>query len=119
MFNTVKNVHKIKNHSKENLALNQEPDKFQKENQPDLNGQNQEKEYSHKDAEADLNSKILKITLIISEQFPELSNFIEEMPVTIPNKENPDITLDNLKNYYESLSLMLHKYKSEHPTIEN
>jgi len=42
MFNTVKNVNKIKNHSKENLARIQEPDKFQKENQPDLNGQNQD-----------------------------------------------------------------------------
>jgi len=110
------NIHKMKNHSKENLALNQEPDKFQKDNPTERNGQNQEKGYSDKDAEADLNSKILKITLTISEQYPELSNFIEEMPVTIPNVKNPDITLKNLKTYYESLSLMLNKYKSEHPT---
>lgn len=83
------------------------------------NGQNQEKGYSDKDAEADLNSKILKITLAINEQYPELSKYIEEMPVTIPNEENPDITINNLKSYYESLSLMLNKYKLEHPAIEN
>lgn len=109
----------MKNHSKENSALNQESYKFHKGNQPDLNGQNQEKGYSDKDAEADLNSKILKITLTINEQYTELSKYIEEMPVTIPNEENPDITLNNLKTYYESLSLMLNKYKAEHPAIGN
>ena len=41
------------------------------------------------------------------------------MPVTIPNEINPEITLSNLKAYYESLSLMLNKYKTEHPSIEN
>jgi hypothetical protein len=64
-----------------------------------------------------LNSKIIKITL--NEQYPELSKYIEEMLVTIPNEENPAITLDNLKTYYESLSLMLNKYKSEYPAIGN
>jgi len=83
------------------------------------NSKNQEKGYSDKDAEADLNSKILKITLTINEQYPELSKYIEEMPVTIPNEENPDITINNLKSYYESLSLMVNKYKLEHPAIEN
>ena len=77
------------------------------------------KGYSAKDAEADLNSKILKMTMTIMDQYPELSKYLEEMPVTIPNEENPDITLNNLKAYYESLSLMLHKYKSEHPIIGN
>lgn len=77
------------------------------------------KGYSNEDAEADLNSKILKITLTIMEQYPELSKYIEEMPVTIPNENNPEITLSNLKTYYESLSLMLNKYKTEHPSIDD
>ncbi len=109
----------MKNHSKENSVLNQEADKFPFGKQPDLKGQNQQKGYSDKDVEADLNLKILKITLSINEQYPELSKYIEEMPVTIPNDENPNITLENLKSYYESLSLMLHKYKLEHPAMEN
>ena len=109
----------MKNHLKKNPAINQESDKFQKEKQTDLNVNNQEKGYSDEDAEADLNSKILKITLTIQDQYPELSKYIEEMPVTIPNEKNPDVTLDNLKTYYESLSLMLNKYKSEHPAIGN
>jgi len=118
-YKQLNNIHKMKNHSKGNSDLNQEPDKFQKGNQPDLNGQNQGKGYSDMDAEADLNAKILKITMTIMDQYPELSKYLEEMPVTIPNKKNPDITLNNLKTYYESLSLMLNKYKSEHPAIGN
>ena len=66
-----------------------------------------------------MNSKILKITMTIMDQYPELSKYIEEMPVTIPNENNPEITQSNLKLYYESLSLMLNKYKTEHPIIEN
>lgn len=61
-----------------------------------------------------LNSKILKITLTIMEQYPELSKYLEEMPVTIPNETNPEITLKNLNAYYESLKLMLDSYKLEH-----
>ena len=109
----------MENHSKENEKFKQESNKRHKETQPDFNGWNPEKTYSTEDAEADLNSKILKITMTIMEQYPELSKYIEEMPVTIPNEKNPEITLSNLKTYYESLSLMLNKYKSEHPAIEN
>jgi len=112
-------MHKMKNYSKENKTIKVETDKRHKDIQQVFKGKNPKKTYSNEDAEADLNSKILKITLTINEQYPELSKYIEEMPVTIPNEENPDVTLDNLKTYYESLSLMLNKYKSEHPAIGN
>ena len=71
------------------------------------------------DAEKNLNAKILKITMTIMEQYPELSKYIEEIPVTIPNEKIPEITLDNLKAYFESLNAMLNKYKLEHPAIGN
>ena len=54
-----------------------------------------------------LNSKILEITMLIHETHPELSKFIEEFPITIPNQEKPEITIDNLESYYESLCLAL------------
>ena len=107
----------MEKHSKENEKLKQESDKRHKEIQPDFNGRNSDKTYSNKDAEADLNSKILKITMTIMNQYPELSKYLEEMPVTIPNEKNPEINLNNLKTYYESLSLMLNTYKAEHPNI--
>jgi len=70
-----------------------------------------------KDAEKDLNAKILKITMMIKDQYPELSQFLEEMPTTIPNEKHPDVNLQNLKNYYDSLTALLNKYKLEHPHI--
>jgi len=74
---------------------------------------------TNEELEKDLNSKILEITLTINEHYPELSKFIEEMPVTIPNEEDPDINLNVLKTYYESLSMMLQKYKKQHPLNPN
>ena len=62
----------------------------------------------------DLNSRILKITLKINEEYPELYQYIEEMPVTIPDNNHPEITLKNLNTYYESLNTMLKKYMPEH-----
>jgi len=66
----------------------------------------------------DLNSKILNMTLTIMDKYPELSKYLDEMPVTIPNTENPEITISNLKNYYESLNALMNKYKNEHPNID-
>lgn len=66
----------------------------------------------------DLNSKILKITMTIKDQYPELSKYLEEMPVTIPGEKNPEITLKDLKTYFDSLNSMLKKYILEHSNSE-
>ena len=60
--------------------------------------------------ETKINNKILKITLIIKEHYPELSKYIMEMPVTIPIKENPEINYKILQDYYNSLEGMLDNY---------
>jgi len=49
-----------------------------------------------------------------NEQYPELLEFLNEMPETIPAEKNPKITLKNLSAYYESLNSVLAKYKLEH-----
>ena len=67
------------------------------------------------ETEAFLNAEILEITLKIKEKYPELSKYIEEMSVTIPNVQDPEITRKNLKVYYESLKDLLNKYIKEHP----
>lgn len=66
------------------------------------------------ETEKDLNAKILKTTMAIKTQYPELSKYVEEMTVTIPDEKHPDITLKNLKEYYDSLNSMLNKYILEH-----
>jgi hypothetical protein len=70
---------------------------------------------SNAETEKELNAKILEITMIIKTQHPELSKYIEEMPVTIPDEQHPEITLQNLDAYYQSLTSMLKKYLMEHP----
>jgi len=73
------------------------------------------KNYLHSGTEKELNEKILQITMKIKDKFPELSKYIEEMDVTIPDEKNPEITLDSLHAYYQSLNTMLRKYIVEHP----
>ena len=55
----------------------------------------------------DINAKILAITKQISEQHPELLAFLNEMPVTIPDETNPEITDKILRDYYDSLEKIL------------
>lgn len=67
--------------------------------------------------ESELNADILKITMIIQEIFPELSKYLVEMPVTIPDDISPEINLKNLKDYYDSLDNLLKKYADNHSAI--
>ena len=59
--------------------------------------------------EKEFNSRILNITMMIMEKNPELYKNIEEMPETIPDGNDPEITMKNLKGYYDSLNAMLNK----------
>jgi AAA15 family ATPase/GTPase len=68
--------------------------------------------------ENDLNAKILKITMKIKDHYPELSQYLEEMPVTVPSENDPEISLKHLSVYYESLNSLLNKYKVDYPKIE-
>ncbi|MDP2387809.1 MAG: hypothetical protein Q8M29_15660 [Bacteroidota bacterium] len=57
-----------------------------------------------------VNKMILKTTMKIYEYYPELSKYLEEMTVTIPMLEKPNISLYNLTMYYYSLNSLLNKY---------
>jgi hypothetical protein len=65
------------------------------------------------ETEKELNKKILNITMLIQDHYPELTKYIEEMPVTIPDENRPDITLKNLTAYYDSLKSVLTTYQSK------
>lgn len=62
----------------------------------------------------DWDVKILQITMIIQENYPELSKYIEEMRETIPDEKRPAITAIDQESYYNSLNSMLEKYISVH-----
>jgi hypothetical protein len=56
---------------------------------------------------SELNKKIIEVTMKIQQKHPELMNFLNEMPVTIPNEKHPHINISVLKKYYESLLSVL------------
>ncbi len=58
----------------------------------------------------ELNDDILKITLKIQTEYPEISVYLTEMPVTIPNVSSPKINVTSLSDYYESLKILLKDY---------
>lgn len=55
----------------------------------------------------ELNERIIAITLKLNSEHPELSEFLNEMPVTLPDEANPEITLKVLNEYYDSLGNLL------------
>lgn len=102
------------NRLKEKAKFKWESDKLRSKIYPEISSQNLKTDNNYEEAEKELNSKILKITLKINDQYPELSKYLEEMPVTIPVDKKPEITLTNLNTYYESLNVLLNKYIKEH-----
>jgi len=100
-------------------ADSNKPNKLQKETRLVFEEQTTNKKVNFDQIEKDLNSKIMEITIIIKDKYPELLKYLDEMPVTIPSEKNPEITLKNLSAYYESLNTVLNKYKLEHPNLEN
>lgn len=64
--------------------------------------------------EAQLNAEILKITLLIQKDYPELTKYISEMPETIPNEESPEINTKILTEYYDSLKAIMTNYGQNH-----
>ena len=66
------------------------------------------------ESEKELNLEILKITMTIQEKYPELSEHLGEMPVTIPDAKSPEINIKNLRAYYDSLTSLLENYIRSH-----
>ncbi len=69
--------------------------------------------------ETELNEKIVKITMTIQSEFPELMKFLNEMPVTIPDAKNPEINSIILEDYFNSLQNLLRKYAPNHNSLIN
>ena len=66
-----------------------------------------------------LTERILAVTLEIQENYPELAKYLTEMTNTIPDDCTPEITRRKLQEYYDSLILMVKKYKENHIKAED
>ncbi|MBG6111601.1 hypothetical protein IWX84_002488 [Flavobacterium sp. CG_9.10] len=64
--------------------------------------------------EKELDEAILNITLKINSEYPELSKYLTEMPITIPDIKNPEMNVKALQEYYDSLESMVKKYSTNH-----
>ncbi len=51
-----------------------------------------------------LNSEILYLIDLIDKKHPELTKYLNELPITIPYKHNPTVTISDLKFYRETLA---------------
>ncbi|MBG6188532.1 hypothetical protein [Flavobacterium sp. CAN_S2] len=64
--------------------------------------------------EKEINQAILEITMKIRNEYPELNKYLSEMPVTIPDVDQPEMTIKVLSDYLESLENLLKKYSPSH-----
>jgi hypothetical protein len=58
----------------------------------------------------DFSGDILRTTLLIHQTHPELSKYLEEMTVTLPDVNNPVISNQVLMEYSETLHTLLNSY---------
>ena len=64
--------------------------------------------------ENELNAKILKITMVIESNYPELLAYLSEMPIIIPGVPSPEMNKKALFEYYNSLESILTEYCPNH-----
>lgn len=69
--------------------------------------------------ELELNHDILKVTMKIGEVYPELSKYIEEMEVKSSFADTSERIMENLRDYYNSLDVLLKTYAISHVKYSN
>ena len=61
-------------------------------------------------------SEISALTNIIESDYPELYQFLDENPITIPSSEHPDLNKTTLQGYLQDLKDLLKHYVKTHTT---
>ncbi|EGV43122.1 hypothetical protein BZARG_1018 [Bizionia argentinensis JUB59] len=61
----------------------------------------------------DLLTEISTVTRDIETNYPAIYDHLDEIPMTIPDQENPNINAKELENYLDSLKEIIKKYKEE------
>jgi len=64
-----------------------------------------------------LEKAIIKITMKIRVKYPELSKYIEEMPVKISEDDTTPMNNKNMKEYYSSLVELFDEYSKTHEAV--
>ncbi|GAA4269944.1 hypothetical protein [Hyunsoonleella aestuarii] len=61
-----------------------------------------------------IENDIIKLTTYIRNKYPELYTFLDETPITISFSNNQSINKTMLKDYLESLEILLKRYSETH-----
>lgn len=64
-----------------------------------------------------LYKEITSITESIKSHYPELYIFLDELPMTIPAHDNPEVNEEMLADYLNSLKQLLEHYVETHQTV--
>lgn len=61
----------------------------------------------------ELLKEISDFTRMIESDYPEVYQYLDENPITIPIENQPEVNTEDLENYLQSLHDILNKYKRE------
>lgn len=61
-----------------------------------------------------LSKEINDLTLLIEEKYPELYQYLEENPLTIPNNGGEAISSESFADYLNTLKLLLQHHIDKH-----
>ena len=61
-----------------------------------------------------LTKEINELTLRIEQDYPELYQYLDENPITIPDRETPEISVNSFVDYLDSLKSLLERYIESH-----
>lgn len=61
-----------------------------------------------------ISSQILDLTTTIETKYPELYKYLGENPITIPSDDHPEISIDVMQGYLESLKNLLKHHIETH-----
>lgn len=66
----------------------------------------------------EINQEITALTLKIEQEYPELYQYLNENPITIPNSENPDLNTKTFSDWLENLKELLQHYIENHKKLQ-
>jgi len=61
-----------------------------------------------------LTKEINELTLRIEQEYPELYQYLDENPITIPDCEPPELSVNSFVDYLDSLKSLLERYIESH-----
>jgi hypothetical protein len=62
----------------------------------------------------DIENQIIRLTMSIKVNYPELYATLDENPITIPSEIHPDMNISIMEDYLESLKQILKQYIKTH-----